>query len=573
MPPAPRRAGRRGPAGPALALAALACLLCGCSADPGVLARVNRQPITVAQFNEVARANLQRLEGPADSAKARLLKDLVDRELLVQGALSQRLDQTPEFHAYRRVLEGQVLREALYQRLLSGPFPVSDAEVRALYDRRATATRARMIFTIDEAFARQAAGDLERGEDFVAVADRYNVGGMIPPGGDIGFLQPGSLLAPLDDIVRTGTVGRVYGPTAAGTEGWFIVRIEERRPQPQPPFEQNRAQLAEMLRQRKQRIAVTRVIDQLRVEHQVVVLPGAPQLLSGKLRPVPGDSPVPQRPPAPGPEDRRIVLAQHQGGTYTLGEAYDDLIGGVGGQIDFARIPTVERWIQSQTIERAALAEARRRRIGDEPEVKRRLRERLNNHLLDGYYQAQVVGRIRIETEDFRAAYERFRPLLVRLQSARVISVSVGDSAAAAALAAQAGQAPSLREAAATAAVGDRVSEETLTFPADSPLWTRFEDHLAAMSPGAIAGPFPIEDRWLIFQLREKQQDAPPFEQMPAEMLSQIQNMASEIKREERLLVLTDSLRRAFSPVVVYSDRLRRLPWPPAAAGNAPLGS
>jgi hypothetical protein len=278
---------------------------------------------------------------------------------------------------------------------------------------------------------------------------------------------------------------------------------------------------------------------------------------------------VPQRPPPPSPEDRRLVLARHQGGTYTLGEAYDDLVGGVGGRIDFAMIPSVERWIQSQTIERAALVEAHRRRIADEPDVKRRVRERVNNYLLDGFYQTQVIGRIRIEPEDFRAAYERYRPSLVRLQSARVISVSVGDSAAAAALAAQAGQAPSLREAATTAAVGGRVSEETLTFPADSPLWTRFEDHLATMSPGGIAGPFPIEGRWLIFQLREKRQDAPSFDDLPAEMLGQLQGMATEIKREARLLALTDSLRQAFSPVVVYSDRLRRLPWPPAPAGPA----
>jgi hypothetical protein len=278
---------------------------------------------------------------------------------------------------------------------------------------------------------------------------------------------------------------------------------------------------------------------------------------------------VPQKPPPPGPEERRLVLARHQGGTYTLGEAYDDLIGGVGGRIDFAMIPSVERWIQSQTIERAALVEAHRRRIADEPDVKRRVRERVNNYLLDGFYQTQVIGRIRIEPEDFRAAYERYRPSLVRLQSARVISVSVGDSAAAAALAAQAGQALSLREAATTAAVGGRVSEETLTFPADSPLWTRFEDHLATMSPGAIAGPFSIEGRWLIFQLSEKRQDAPSFDDLPAEMLGQLQGMATEIKREARLLALTDSLRQAFSPVVVYSDRLRRLPWPPAPAGPA----
>ena len=547
----------------------LAGLLAGCSGDSGVLARVNRHPITVETFNEVARGNAQQLQGHPDSVKARLLRDLVDRELLVQAALSLGLDRTPEFQRFRHTVEDQIIKETLYQRLVGGPFPVSEAEVRAIYDRRGTATRGRLIYAADEATIRQAWENLMGGEDFALVADRYNPTGMVPPGGDIGFLQPGTLLAPLDEILRTGTIGKLYGPVAASTEGWFILRIEERRPEAQPPLEQIRAQLGEMLRQRKQRLAIAHAIDRLRAEYQVTVVPGAPQLMSGRLRPVPGDAPTPQTPPPPSAEERGTVLARYQGGTYTLGEAYDELIGGQGGRIDFAMIPTVHRWIQAQTIERAAVVEARRRHIGDEPAVQRRIRERLNNDLLDGFYQAQVIARIQIEREDFRVAYERYRAALVRLQSAHVLWVTVTDSAAAAALAAQAGQAPSLRDAAATAGLGVRVSEESLTFPSDSPLWTRFEDRIATMLAGEIAGPFTVDGRWLVFQLRDKVQEAPAFEDLPAGVLGQLQGVAAEVKREARLRALTDSLRQAFAPVIVHTDRLRRLPWPPAGAGPA----
>ena len=557
---------------PALAPIVLACLASGCTPDPGALARVNHETITIAQFNEVARGNLQQYAGAPDSVKARLLKDLVDRELLVQGALRERLDETPEFDVYRRTLERQVLRDALYQRLIAGPFPVSEAEVNELYARRATATRARLIFTFDEPLARQAAKDLARGDEFAAVANRYNPTGMVPPGGDIGFIQAGALLPPLDDMVRTGAPGRVFGPVAGSGEGWFLVRIEERRPAPQPPLEAMRDQLGEMLRQRKQRLLVTRVVDRLRTEYQVEVQPGAPQGMVEKLRATPGEAPGLRTPPPPGPEDRKRVLARYQGGTYTLGEAYDDLVSGVGGRLDFAMLPSVERWIQAQTIDRAALAEALRRRIPEEPEVQRRLRERLNNYLLDGYYQRQVIARIQIEPEDFRMAYEHYHDSFVRLRTARVISVMLGDSAAAATLAAQAGHAPDLREAATTAAAGGRVAEEKLTFPADSPMWTQFENQLMTMNPGDIAGPFPVEGGWLIFQLREKRQEAPPFESLLPAARGQLQGVVTEIKREARLAALTDSLRRAFAPIVVYHDRLRRVPWPPAAAGG-PAGT
>ncbi len=562
-----RRAASSCPAPPALALAALAALLAGCSSDPDVLARVNGEAITLAQFNEVARGNLQQYTGPPDSVKARLLKDLVDRELMVQGALREGLDETPEFQAFRQQLERQTLRETLFQRLLGGPFPVSDGEVRELYQRRGTATHVRLIFTFYETPARQALKDLKGGDDFATVADRYNPPGTVPPGGDIGFIQPGSLLPPLDDLVRTGPLARVLGPIEGGGEGWFVLRLEERRPQAQPPFEEVRAQLGEMLRQRKQRVSVLRVVDNLRIDHQVLVLPGAPQTVVGRLRPTPGL----ETPPPPGPDERKQVLARYRGGAYTLGEAYDDLMSATGNRPNLAMLPTVERWIESQTIERAALAEALKRHIHEEPEVRHRMRDRLNNYLLDGYYQRQVMARIQIGPGDFQAAYERHKASFARLQAARVVSVTMRDSAGAAALAEQAGHVPSLREAAATAAAGGRVREEKLTFPADSPLWTQFESKLMSMSAGNLAGPYPVAGGWLIFQLLAKRQDAPPFESLPAGARGQLQGVAAEIKREARLAALTDSLRRVFPPIELHVDRLRRIPWPPAPA--APPGT
>ena len=562
-----RRLGRALRAAPGMI--ALTGLAAGCSPDARVLARVRQHAITVAEFNEVARGAMPQSPMAPDSAKGRLLKDLIDRELLVQGALAAHLDQTPQFAAYRERLEAQTLREALYQQLLSGPYPVSDAEVKELYQRRATATRCRLIFAYDQGFVSQAAKDLARGEDFAAVADRYNPAGLVPPGGDTGFLQPGSLLPPLDDLVRLSPPGKIVGPIAAGPEGWFILRVEERKTVPQPPFDEARAQLAEMLRQRKQRAAFAHVFQQLKTEYQVTVVPGAAQFLAAKLRAVPGEGPVSQAPPPPGPQDRARVLARYTGGTYTLGEAYDDMVGGNSGRVDLSVTASVTRWLQSQAVERAAVPEARRRRLDQEPEVQRRLRERLNNFLLDAYYQQQVMSRISIAPEDYQLAYERYRSTFVRLEKAHLVSIQLADSAAAATFAQQAGRSPSLREAAATAGLSAQLRDETVTFPAASPAWTQLENQVAIMRPGQMAGPIPLEGGWLVFQLVDKQQDAPPFESLPASSRSQLQGVATEMKREARLLAVTDSLRQAFAPVVVYTDRLQRLPWPPAPLPGA----
>ena len=182
-----------------------------------------------------------------------------------------------------------------------------------------------------------------------------------------------------------------------------------------------------------------------------------------------------------------------------------------------------------------------------------------------------MLARITIERENYRAAYDRYRASFVRIERARVASITFTDSVAAAALAQQAVRAPSLRDAASTAGLAGRVSDESLTFPAASPTWTQFENHITMMRPGEIAGPLEIEGGWLVFQLVDKQQDAPPFESLSPAQRGQLQGVATEIKREARLNAVTDSLRQALAPVVVYPNRLRNIPWPPAPL--SPAGS
>ena len=76
--------------------------------------------------------------------------------------------------------------------------PVSDAEVQALYQRRANEAHALIVFTPDRAACDQALGEIQRGADFGATADRFNTTGMTPKGGDLGFIAPGTLMPALD---------------------------------------------------------------------------------------------------------------------------------------------------------------------------------------------------------------------------------------------------------------------------------------------------------------------------------------------------------------------------------------
>jgi hypothetical protein len=359
--------------------------------------------------------------------------------------------------------------------------------------------------------------------------------------------------------VRTGPLGRVIGPVEVSGQGSFLLLLERRKPVDEPPYEQERSQLMEVLRQRKQRVTALKVIDNLRGLYLVRVAPGAPQLVVSQFRPKPGSLGITE----PAGPMRDQILATFVGGRYTLGEAYGDLLNDTNNRPNLDATPAVERWIEGQALNRAALAEAMKNHLQDEPEIHDQLRDRLNNFLLDGYYNREVVQRIEVSPADYAAMYERFKGSFTRLSQARVQTVTLKDSAAAAALAAAAGQAPSLRDAA--AAAGARAQEETLAFP-NTTDWGAFEGKLSAMKPGEIAGPYSTPNGWRIVQMIEATMSAPAFEALPPGAQQQLQNAAMESKREARLAALTDSLRRVIRPVVVYTDRLQRVPWPPAPA-------
>jgi hypothetical protein len=145
--------------------------------------------------------------------------------------------------------------------------------------------------------------------------------------------------------------------------------------------------------------------------------------------------------------------------------------------------------------------------------------------------------------------------------------VGLGDSAAAAALAARAPQAGGLREAAAAVGI-DAVQTEAATYPAQNPLWAALEPVLAQLPEGGFAGPLRAPEGWLLVQLLSKTESVLELESLPAEMRTQLEHEALEMARANRMAAITDSLRRVI-PVQVYPERLRKVAWP-APSGPAP---
>ena len=559
------------------AFALLAAGLAGCSAGPDVLARVGDRTVTREEFLEVARRAQGQYPGTADSAKANLLEDLIKRQMLVMAAEKQGLVDAAHRARLLRETQEQLALRALVQRLAPETVPVSDAELRALYAQRTQEAHALVVFTPDSMTCAQALGEIRSGADFSAVADRFNMTGMTPAQGDLGFRAPGSLVPALDRVVTDEPVGKVIGPVESPGNGWFLVKIVERRARKQEPFDQERDGLRQMIQGSKRRTLLDRAQRGLLAQYHVRLEPAASQVLFERYN-APRDTisvgrarmPVPA---PPTPEEARKVLARYDStsgrpATYTLGDAVQDLRNEANPRPNFLMTPMIDQWLKAMMLQKVLTLETRRRHIEEEPAIVRQARERVNNELLQATYNTLVTSAVTASEADIRAAFERHAAELVQLRNAQLRIASTSDSAAARRAGQAIGRGAGFDEAVRAAGASAHVTESEVSFPTTDPAWSRLESSVARMKPGETGGPMNMAHGWLMFQVVRKTEVPQSYEKLDQRVRQALEGEALDLKRERRLNELTDSLRRQYRPVV-FRGRLTRIRWPvPPAAGS-----
>jgi hypothetical protein len=342
---------------------------------------------------------------------------MVKRQLLVGEALRRGLVPAEEQALMLEQAKQQLALRTLVEQEAPSDVPVSDAEVQSLYDRRAHETHALIVFTRDERAVQQALTQIQAGADFGATADRFNTTGMTPRGGDLGFVVAGGLPQGLDDALADAPIGKVTGPVQSPPDGWFLLKVLERRPRQQPPFEAMKEELRLGLRQSKQRAAVGRLQQKLLEQYHVRTEPGAAQALFQRYN-APSDTtmvgnvPMPV-PAAPTAEEAKRALVRYDDASgkpaaYTLGDAVRDLQDPSRTRPDWSVLPSIEQWLPSMVVERIALIEVARRHLMEEPALERQAQGRADNALLRAAYTALVLQQAAPPTEaDVRAAYDR----------------------------------------------------------------------------------------------------------------------------------------------------------------------
>jgi EpsD family peptidyl-prolyl cis-trans isomerase len=135
-----------------LSIVALLLLAVGCNQGPPkgqVIARVNGEEITIAELNEEARA--RSVVGANDPAvRGALLQDLIDRKLLAQEAVQEKLDRSPQHLIASQRMKEVLLAEQLLASVGNDLRPLSTAELQEFTAANPTAFDRRTLLSVDQ---------------------------------------------------------------------------------------------------------------------------------------------------------------------------------------------------------------------------------------------------------------------------------------------------------------------------------------------------------------------------------------------------------------------------------------
>ncbi len=225
-----------------LMAAAFVCLaFTPAAADDPVVARVNGVDISQSDLDFAADDLGPRLANfSAEERKKVLLQYLIESELIAGAGRSDNLDKAETFPGRMKYYQRRALRDAYFD--LKIYEAVTEAEAKKIYDEKIGQVKpeqevhARHILVETEAEAKDVAERLKKGEDFAALAKEKSKDPGAE-GGDLGFFTRGQMVKPFEEAAFALDVGQISDPVQSPF-GWHVIKVEEKRDQPLPTFDQ-----------------------------------------------------------------------------------------------------------------------------------------------------------------------------------------------------------------------------------------------------------------------------------------------------------------------------------------------
>jgi peptidyl-prolyl cis-trans isomerase C len=257
---------------PALLLLAALIVLAlplSAAADDPVVARVNGFDIKQSDLDFAASEVGPRLANyvPADRRRV-LLQYVIENELMAGAGEQDKLNEAPGFSDRVKYHQRRALRDAYFDSSIRNAVPEADA--KKVYEEKISQikpeqeVRARHILVETEDEAKAILERLKKGEDFATLAKEKSKDSNAE-GGDLGFFTRGQMLKPFEEAAFALDVGKISDPVQTQF-GWHVIKVEEKRDQALPDFDQVKEAIIAQLVQQKAQQVVTELRDTAKIE-------------------------------------------------------------------------------------------------------------------------------------------------------------------------------------------------------------------------------------------------------------------------------------------------------------------
>ena len=252
-----------------LVAAFIACVPFTARADDPVVATINGVDIKQSDLDFAAtEVGAQLANFPPDDRRRMLLQFVIENELMAEAAVKASLDSGQSFEDRLKYHRRRALRDAYFEKNVRNAVP--EEEAKKIYDAKVAAMKpeeeihARHILVATEDEAKEIAERLKKGEDFATLAKEKSKDANAE-GGDLGWFGRGQMLKPFEDAAFALDVGQISEPVQTQF-GWHIIKVEEKRDQPLPTFDQVKEAIIAQLVQAKAQEVVTGLRDSAKIE-------------------------------------------------------------------------------------------------------------------------------------------------------------------------------------------------------------------------------------------------------------------------------------------------------------------
>jgi peptidyl-prolyl cis-trans isomerase C len=249
--------------------ASIAFVPLSAAAEDAVVARVDGIDIKQSDLDFAASEVGPRLGNyrPEDRKRV-LLQFVIENELMASAGAENNLDKADTFDERVKYHTRRALRDAYFDASITGA--VTDADAKKIYDEKIANMKpeqevhARHILVESEEEAKEVKERLKKGEDFAALAKEKSKD-TNAEGGDLGFFTRGQMLKPFEDAAFALDIGELSDPVQTQF-GWHIIKVEEKRDQELPSFEEVKEAILTQLVAQKAQVVITGLRDAASIE-------------------------------------------------------------------------------------------------------------------------------------------------------------------------------------------------------------------------------------------------------------------------------------------------------------------